>query len=374
MSTFRVDVVKIGTVTKHPGADTLSMTTVDGQNVIFKTGDYTEGDLAVYVPYDSMAPVENPQLSFLDKNKGKTHVRIKPIRLRKVYSEGVLIKPDKDMVLGEDVAKRLNIYKYEEPEEIVKGNGPKTGPAVPDPGILPKYDMENFMKYGWDSFQTPEEVVVTEKIHGCNFRAVYHKGKLFVGSHNTFRAPPRNPSVVRGVLNAIKQVFKNRAIPVKARILNGFANGYKANGSDTWWHIAKKLKLEEKLKDFPGVSIYGEVYGHVQDLTYGVPIEEAVRFVGFDVFDSNSKCWWDHEQAAAFLDTLDIPAVPVLYKGPLTSEVLSYRHGYSTLDNATIREGIVIRPVHERRDHNGRVVMKVVSEEYKLRNGGTEKH
>jgi hypothetical protein len=49
MSEFRVQVVQLGPIEKHPNADTLSCTEVDGYPVIFRTGDYAEGDLAVYL-------------------------------------------------------------------------------------------------------------------------------------------------------------------------------------------------------------------------------------------------------------------------------------------------------------------------------------
>ena len=56
MSEFHVQVVQVGPVTKHPNADSLSCSEVDGYPVIFRTGDYVEGDRAVYVPVDAIVP------------------------------------------------------------------------------------------------------------------------------------------------------------------------------------------------------------------------------------------------------------------------------------------------------------------------------
>jgi hypothetical protein len=56
MSELHAPVVRIGKVGKHPNADTLSITQAGGFPVIFRTGDFKEGDLAVYVPIDSLLP------------------------------------------------------------------------------------------------------------------------------------------------------------------------------------------------------------------------------------------------------------------------------------------------------------------------------
>jgi hypothetical protein len=54
MPEFSCPVVRVGPVTKHPNADSLSITEVDGCPVIIKTTDFKEGDLAVYVPIESV--------------------------------------------------------------------------------------------------------------------------------------------------------------------------------------------------------------------------------------------------------------------------------------------------------------------------------
>ncbi len=44
------------------------------------------------------------------------------------------------------------------------------------------------------------------------------------------------------------------------------------------------------------------------------------------------------------------------------------------MHNPHIREGVVIRPLEERVDLNGRVILKVISDDYITRKGGTEYH
>ena len=54
MSDWLVHLVQVGKFGKHPNADSLSITQVYGQNVIFRTGGFQEGDLAVFLPPDSV--------------------------------------------------------------------------------------------------------------------------------------------------------------------------------------------------------------------------------------------------------------------------------------------------------------------------------
>lgn len=70
--------------------------------------------------------------------------------------------------------------------------------------------------------------------------------------------------------------------------------------------------------------------------------------------------------------------MPVLYRGPFTREVMAeYTDGLEAVsgNGMHIREGIVMKPVVERRDDLsglGRVMLKSVSDKYTLRKGGTE--
>jgi hypothetical protein len=61
VSDFSVPVVRIAEVRKHGNADTLSITNILGEDVIFKNGDFTVGDLAIYVPVDAVVPPTVPR-------------------------------------------------------------------------------------------------------------------------------------------------------------------------------------------------------------------------------------------------------------------------------------------------------------------------
>jgi hypothetical protein len=360
MPEFKVEVVKLNNMTKHANADSLSCVEVFGQNVIFRTGDFKEGDLAAYVPYDAVVPVTDPKFAFLKKKDNQTTVRIKPIRLRGVYSEGILVAPPPGSKEGDDVAKTLGVTKFIEPEDIepVSNKTPrslgyrlkskinsfcwkffgkplfKMDFKLSDPGFMPKYDLEHYTKYKshFEALGPEDEVVATEKLHGSSGKFLYHKSKFYVASHNVYRAVDDN---------------------------------------SIWWRIAKAFNLKNALKKAPGFAIYGEVYGQgVQDLTYSVA---GITFRVFDIYDVKNRKFLDFEDMRNICQKLGLSVVPVLYRGKYDPAIIEpLRFGKSTLDGTTLREGIVIKPAKETIvNHFGRLALKFVSEDYKTRSGNT---
>lgn len=339
MSTFACPIVRLGKVGKHPNADTLSITTIDGAPVIFGTEDYKEGDLAIYVPVDAVVPETVPGTAFLGK-----HRRIKAKRLRGIFSMGILLPtsvlPDTmtpmgaiGYTVGEDVASLLGITKYEEPEPLFMQT--EQAPAPKTPSHPPVYDVESFRKYN-HLFVPGEEVYVSEKIHGTNARFVYWDGQLHCGSHKTWK---------------------------------------KMDERNLWWRVAQAYNLEARLKRDPGLILYGEIYGQVQDLKYGAKLNELF-FRAFDVYHTGVGQWLAYKPFVAWCDELEIDRVPTLYVGPYTGfdTLAPLADGQSTLADH-IREGFVIKPVEERWNHEtGRTIAKLISEAYLLRKNGTEYH
>ena len=330
MSTFTVPVVRLGPVSRHPNADTLSLAEVRGCPVVLRTGSFTEGDLAVYVPVDAVVDTTVPELAFLAV-EGKASVRIRAKRLRGTFSMGLLVAPPADAQEGDDLAERLRIVKWEEPEPVSMAGEQAKAPSL----LVPPYELEAWRHYGPMLFDSGEEVVVTEKLHGTNGRFVVDAdGRLHVGSHRTW-----------------KQV----------------------DGTTVWARVAEQYGLREKLARHPGLVFFGEVYGSgVQDMTYG-HAGGRLSLAFFDVFDSVTGDYLSHGAAETMLGELALPTVPVLYRGPLDVALLS-RLAEEDSVHGGIREGVVVRPVVERVSMAVRCALKVVSERYLLRKGGTEHH
>lgn len=112
-----------------------------------------------------------------------------------------------------------------------------------------------------------------------------------------------------------------------------------------------------------------EVLG-VQDLRYGLSDGK----VGFRLFDLLADAGYlDHDSLVQAAEQMHLPMVPVLYRGPYDPELLRLlSSGPSTLAGH-MREGVVVRPLHERKEPElGCVILKGISPAYLLRNGGTE--
>lgn len=325
-STHKVEIVRVGPIQQHPNADTLGTVTIhDSYTVVVKLDQWAEGTLAAYVPPDSMVPVNRPEFAFLAGSTGAEHVRVKVKRLRGIYSQGLLIPlPEEapERTLGADIAGWLGVTHYDSPETFSSGGDSERAMS----GDRPVYDVESFRRYGRDVFPDPlEAVAVTEKVHGANARYTFQDGRLWCGSRTQWK---------------------------------------RDDPKSIWWTAARKYpQIEQMLREHPGVTLYGEVFGQVQDLKYG---RTGVDFVAFDVLDPSGSYY----SMQAFMDLCDaaqIPRCPVLYTGPVGRvDLLALAEGPSQIAGAkNVREGCVVRAMQERwTPEHGRASLKIVGNGY----------
>lgn len=315
-STHRVEVVRIK-MERHPNADTLSVVRVfDGYTCAVRTADWQDGALAAYIPPDSVVP-ERPEFAFLG-----THRRIKVKRLRGTISMGLLMPAPEGAKEGDDVAGLMGVTHYEPPEPLSVGGDDETPPD----GLRPVFDVESLRRYAV-AFIPGEEVWVTEKVHGASARYCWADGRMWCGSRTRWK---------------------------------------KDDPKSIWW---KALRATPGLAEFceahPEITVYGEVYGQVQDLKYGTEPGE-VRFAAFDLLDEGR--WVDPLSARVEASTL--PWVPCLTRMPFSLDaILAQAEGPSLLSGAGhIREGCVVKPMQERRDDLvGRVCLKAIGNDFFLR-------
>jgi len=355
MSSLIVEVCKINKVEKHPNADKLDIATIKGWNCIVGLNQYKVGDLVIYCPPDSIIPtdiIEKYKLEFLKKNG-----RVGTVKLRGVISEGLVLDIPKPMGSswkeGLNVAIMLGITKWEPPQTNVQYNGGKTSKKKLNPYFDKYTDIEN-IKHFPTLFKEGEEVIITEKIHGANARygilPKYEnswwgkiKARLF-GSHE----------FVYGSHNV--QITGHR----------GRKCYYE---TDIYAQAVKKLELDKKLpKDY---VFYGEIYGKgIQDLTYGLE-DITIRF--FDIKNIKTGKYVDYDEFLILCSIYKLNIVPELYLGKYSVDIVKQlTGGKSVLYENQMREGCVIKPIKERTEHMGRVILKSINEEYLLRKNGTE--
>lgn len=332
MSTHAVNIISIDNLTPHSNADKLQLTLIGGwQCVIGK--DVKLDDKMVYVEPDYVVNTDHPSFAFLKSNVigAKPTKRITVRRFRGEISQGLLVPvPSElaDLPVGTNVIEQLGITRYEPPEEISMGGNIKSGPSLQ---YAPKFDVESYQRYT-DHIVENEEVIATEKIHGANARFVWAK----------------NPDT-----GEYEQYCGSRT------------NWLKDETNDIWWKIFHTTPaIGSWCKANPDVILYGEVFGQVQNLKYGIP--NGLAFAAFAMLDKG--IWISYDDMVASLDEYGVPKAPFVYRGPFNKELLyKLAEENSRWPTATdqLSEGIVITPVKERVDHKlGRCVLKIVSNRY----------
>jgi RNA ligase (TIGR02306 family) len=288
---------------------------------VVRTEDWAGKDKAIYIPVDSIVP-DKPIFEFLGDRR-----RIRAIRLRGIYSEGLFIPAEDHHQIGQDVTQEVGIVKYEPPETSVGGLETVIPPR--GSGTTTKYDIESIKRYP-DILQPDEPVVVTEKLHGQNGRYVFQEPfGLYCGSRTSWLK----------------------------------------DGPHSWAEVAKKERLADKLSNAPDLIFYGEVFGWVQKMKYGSKPGEY-QFRVFDIFDIAAGEYLDHGEAKGVCTILGIETVPVIFEGgwPGVEAAKPWADGKSALADH-YREGYVVKPLRERYDDRlGRVILKLHGEEYSLKN------
>jgi len=312
MSKHEVPVIEIK-LEPHINSDFLSLVHIDGYTVVVKTNEWKDGDLAIHIPPDYVVK-NDEQFAFLNGN-----TRIKSRKFRGIYSEGLLIKALPDMKLGECVMERLGITRWEPPVEINMGGEDETGP----PGNWPHYDIESYKKYN-TLIVSGEEVIISEKLNGCNALYVWLNDRLWVRSRNNWKK-------------------KNDKILYWQTLLY---NGW----------------IESFCQRHEGYGLFGEIYGQVGEFNYG-SINRSPQFAIFDVYHKNQ--WLEYDDARKIAP--ECVFVPELYRGPWNEEkLIKLAEQNSSIDGANhMREGVVVQPILNRFSPDiGRVKLKIVSCRY----------
>lgn len=314
-STHKVEVIRLTSVSQHPNADRLDVIKVFDYTCCAPKGQFNVGDLAAYIPPDSIVDTSRPEFAFL-----AGHERIKVKKLRGVVSMGLLVPVPEGSNVGDDVADHYGVTHYNPPEPLIAGG--EMAPAPP--GYHPCYDVDSLRRYA-HLFIEDEPVWITEKIHGASARFCWTEGYMNAGSRSTWK---------------------------------------KYDPNNLWWKALDRFpEIGWFCDKHPDITVYGEVYGQVQNLKYGTASGE-VRVAVFDLLKGSE---WVHPQEALDLAPL-LPWVPRLATTlPFSLEtVLALAEGHSLVPGANhIREGIVVKPLVERTSLEvGRVCMKVVSNAY----------
>ncbi|MEO0933005.1 MAG: RNA ligase family protein [Cyanobacteria bacterium J06641_2] len=330
MSIFKVEVVEINSVESHPNADRLDIISMSGMGyqVISAKSNFKVGDLAFYFPIDSVIPDKYVEEFGIASYYRK---RLRAAKLRGIFSEGLLIPVGEDFTgnIGDDYTEHFGITKYEYPI-------PKTmnGDMENHIGHY-KFPAPQHLKRYPEMFVDGEEIVITEKIHGTNFTVLVDADSTVkIGSHNYF---------------------------------------WKDNETNKNLVYIRAYHENEALQNLPpDTQVFGEIYG-VQDIKYGLKNGK----IGLALFAvRRGKNFLNYEDFATFCQEFNLPTAPLLYSGGYSKEIVSkFNNKDSALSPDCMMEGVVIQPAIERTHPLfGRVALKLISDRYLLRKGGSELH
>lgn len=333
MSTHSIDVIRVHDVLPHPNADKLEIINVFGYTVCVGKGQFKPGDLAVYIPPDYEVPVEREEFAFLrERSKGKPYYRLRVTKMRGIISQGILI-PAPDMLYrgeepvvavevkeGDNLIDDYGIQRYEPPIDNMGTGGDNV--MAPE-GYFPTYDVEDGRRYS-EILVPGEKIVVTEKIHGASGRWAFRDGQMYCGSRKNWK---------------------------------------KEDERNIWWiALANHPNIRAFCEAHQDITVYGEVYGPVQNLKYGL---REPRIAVFDLLRGNQ--WINALETREMAPKL--PWVPLLFEGAYDPDVVTGLaeddSSVMTAPNGHMREGVVVKPIVERTHPKlGRVQLKFVSNRY----------
>lgn len=391
MSNFNVLIQPIF-IKPHLNADALEIGNIgskDGWQVVVKKGLYKTGDHVAYIGENAVVPEEVlKKYGFWNEEKSKGLLagskgdKVKAVRLRNEFSLGIcipvheicqdvideetnmyfLILEGKYVEVGENVANLLGVIKYEAPIPIaLAGEVYNAGTSI---GV--NYDIED-MKNFLEVFEEGEEVQVTAKLHGSLCQLVYI-----------------NKSEVQDQDTEHLLIDDIGYLAISSKGLGGkglFLKHNEKNINNAYIRATKKYWSDlirfSKICGGNTVTIVGEVFGDgIQDFNYG--LKNQIDFRVFDVYIGNRGIgrYLDDKELDEFCLGAKLQRVPIVYRGPYSMDLMmKFANEPETgLPGVThIREGVVFKPIIERRDPVlGRIVLKTRSEAYMTRKGGTE--
>lgn len=324
---------KISDIRPIVGADNIEQATVMGWNVVVRRKEFRVGDDCVFFEIDSILPSTAGWARFMEQRK----FRVKTVKLRGCLSQGLALPiatvfhgGDERHVfnVGDDVTDVLGVIKYE-PE--IQASGSNVVGSFP--ADIPKTD----------EIRLQSALGVLDELKGVPF---YITVKLD-GMSGTF---------IRRQ-DGLDICTRNRLIDGSAACAHTF--------------VANKYKLHE----LPvGCVIQGEVVGPGIQKNR-LKLDQYDLYV-FNVYDINTRRYLDFDEFILFCFKHKLKTVPVEYEideedvksFPMTLETFLRLADGEYPMTGNVREGIVVRPMHERHSDvlGGRLSFKCINNRFLL--------
>lgn len=390
MSTIEAKIVKV-TIKPHPNADRLEIARIGdegGFECVVALDQFKTGDLALYIPVDSIVP-QNIRDYLAQTKVNVKDGRIRCAKIRNKFSEGLCLSPqdwvpESEIKEGNNVTEIVGIKKYEPPPPHWRTLlGTKHGISL-------QYENRNFIEYTCvekfkkypDVLEDGELVVATVKWHGTNFRA------------GLVKRPPYRKNLwekIKGLF--FKESALEFLVGSHAKIRYPSKKSWETGEykQDSYWRMAEKYNLEAVARQIskyialtereykdnvePEVIIYAEIIGPGIQKGYGYGIENGeLEIRVFDIMVDKTFLPWD--RVVRLCSCFNLPTVTEVYRGPWSLDVVKHAKAVDEYAGKKFnREGIVIRPLTERWSPEcGRVIFKYLNEVYLLNKTNSEWH
>lgn len=359
-SEYKVPLTTIREILPHNNATSLEFAVVYGFKVIVAKGQYKAGDTVIFIPPDSVIPQSLEDKLFGPDSKIKLNKhRVRQIKIRGEYSQGMLVHPeDSDLIienydLEDNLADALGITKYEPPQATYQTASVRKRDKAKENPYFHKYGgIDNFKWYP-DLFHEGEMVSITEKIHGSNIRfgyVPYVANNLWRKILKFFKLTPQ-----------WEWVYGSNNVQLQQR--DSYTGFY---GEDVYGAVLKKYNAKEKVK--PGEIWYGELYGAgiQQNYDYGLKNEHGLVVFDLKLQNGSESKYVDTDLFRSIALERGFTVVPELYKGPFNKDLAKdLTLGDSVFEpSQKVREGVVVKPLIETESSIGRKMLKLISEKY----------
>ncbi len=361
---------QIHMINNIPGCDNIQHARINDWGTIVKKDAYKIGDLVGVAIVDAILPNEMVERlnikSYLRKGN-----RVRTVKLKGVYSECLVFDIDENYKEGQDLMTDFNIVKYEEPERNVVFSQPKVYfvwnriyelsmwrrwinyninkfrkkySYKSNPNFNIYYKFPNFKNVP-DIFTENDDIVITRKIHGSNFRCgIVKRSKLKFWSKQQYEFVYGSHRVEKGSDS------------------QGFYS------TDIWKEMVDKYDLKDKMLNLAslyqnqlesGIILYGEVYGEGVQGEYNYNLKDR-QLACFDI-ELNGE-FVEDDIFNVLCKRVNIPQVKYLYEGKWSKSVQD-RFVDANIEGTKLpEEGIVVKAV----SGNKRLRAKVINPAYHI--------
>jgi RNA ligase (TIGR02306 family) len=311
-----------------PEANAIEVARVLGWQLVVKKGEFQVNDLCVYFEIDSILP-ERSEFEFLRSK----HFRVKTIKLRGQISQGIcfpltILPQGVDIEEGKDLTEILGVKLFEPPIPFYlagkkKGQFPEFIPKTDEPRVQNLIDILK-SHHG-------EKCYITEKLDGSSITIFLKNGYFGVCSRN----------------------FE-----------------LEEDEENSLWKLVRELDIENKLKQLNGnFALQGEAVGKsIQKNTLNLK-GHTIYF--FNVYDIDNKCYLGYSEFKETIQKIGLQTVPILNENYILNtdikSLVELSIGKSLINKEGWREGIIIRPLTEKKLEGERFSFKIINHNFLLK-------